>query len=260
MGIDLVIAVVLVLFIFLGYRQGLLRQLANLGALAAASLLAGIAGHEAAVLISGSRTASVVLYAGCCAVAWVLLLLVFHLIFRFAARKLGSEKEGEPKPWNKKLGALFGAAEALLLAWFVVGLLDALPEDYRKQHLPRVHRELEGSLFTNWVVRPTNPATRLELQSIISDLATLSEHPDALRGIERKPEIQRIANHPKMAAILHDEGLVTDWQQGRIGRVFSDRKVREALEDAELRKMLRELPVGTILHEAAERARHADKR
>ncbi len=256
MGVDLIVLIVLVVFVFLGWRRGLLRHLAGLGALVVASLAAGFAAREGAALIAPKGgMPSAATYAICCVVAWLVLYFVCRFIFRLVAKKIGSTEQGEPKPWNKKLGALAGAIEALLVCWLVIGILDALPEDFRKQQLPRVHRELEGSLFTNWVVRPTSPATMLELQPLISDLAAVSEHPEALRGVERNEKLRDIVKHPKVAAIVTDRALLDTWAAGEYGRFFSDRKVREALEDPEVRKMLRELPVRSILHEAAETVR-----
>lgn len=256
MGVDLIVLILVVLFAFLGYRRGLLRHIASLGALVVASLGAGIVGARGAALLAGrSAMPSPTVYALSCIVAWLVLFAAGRLLFGWAARKLGSDKQGEPKPWNRKLGALAGAGEALLISWLVIGILDALPEDFRKERLPRVHSELEGSPFTNWVVRPTSPARLLEIQPLVSDLAVLSEHPEALRGLERRGEIQKIIAHKKVQAILADSELTKDWLDARYGRFFSSPKVREALEDSELRAMLRELPVRSILHEAAERAR-----
>lgn len=256
MGIDLVVLIAVVLFAFLGYRRGLLRHLAGLGALLAASLAAGFVGTRAAKLIAPkSAMPSFTTYAVCCVVAWVVLFIVARILLGRLARRLGSDQQGEPKPWNRKLGALAGAAEALFLAWLVLGVLDALPEDFRKERLPLVHREIEGSFFTNWVVRPTSPATLLEIQPLVSDLTVLSEHPDALREVGREPKLQAIVTHAKVQAVLTDPALTREWADGQYGRFFSNTKVREALEDSDLRKMLRELPVRDILHKAAERAR-----
>ena len=256
MGLDLIVVILVILFALLGYYRGLLRHLASVGALAIASLTAGIVGRWAVGLLTRAPAMpSPTTYAIACVVAWVALFVLARIVLGRIARKLGSDEQGTPRPWNRKLGALAGAVEVLLLAWVTIGILDALPEDFRKERLPTVHRALEGSLFTNWVVRPTSPATLLEIQPLVSDLAVVTEHPDALRGVERKPEIQKIVRHPKVMAIISDPALIQEWTDGNYGRFFSDRKVREALEDNELRTMLRELPVRSILHEAAERAR-----
>jgi len=256
MGIDLIVLVLVVLFGFLGYRRGLLGHLASLGALVVASLAAGFVGTQAAMLVAPrSAMPSPTVYAICCVAAWVVIFILSRIVFGRLAKKLGSDEQGEPKPWNRKLGALAGAAEALLLSWLVVGLLDALPEDYRKERLPMVHRELEGSPFTNYVVRPTSPATLLELSLLIPDLAVLSEHPEALSIVAQRDDIKGIAGHPKVQEVLNDTELMKEWMAGNYGRFSSHPKVRSALEDDGLRTMLRKVPVRAILHEAAERAR-----
>jgi uncharacterized membrane protein required for colicin V production len=257
--IDIVVGVLVLLFAALSYRRGLLRRLAGIAALVIASLTAGFVGREAAAYAAQRwGYSSAVLYAVCCVVAWVVLFLVSRLILRRIAKGLGSDEEGDVKPWNKKLGALFGILEAAALCWLVVGILDAVPEDIRAERFTGLHNQLEGSFFTNWVVRPTNPATRLELQPMIDDLAVVADEPQALRGIERHEKLQALFRNEKLQAVLADEKLLTEWQKGRYARFFADRKVREALEDPELRDLIRELPVQEILHEAAERARKAE--
>jgi len=136
-----------------------------------------------------------------------------------------------------------------------VGILGAIPEDICARRLPRLHDQLEGSMFSVWVVRPTSPGTRLELQPLVSDMSVVAEHPKALRGVERNPEIQKLLTNKKLMAVLQDKELLREWQRGRIASFFSDRKVRQAIEDPELRQMLRDLPIRQILREAAERAR-----
>ena len=256
MTLDLAVLLVVILFTFLGYRRGLLRMLANLGALVIASLTAGLLARGIIdVVTSRSGMSSLAVYLLCCLGAWLLIFIVARIVLGVIARKLGCEKEGAPKPWNKKLGALFGAIEALVFAWFTIGMLDALPEDFRKERIPQVHQQLTGSLFTNWVVRPTSPATMFEIQPLISDLAVLTGHPEALRGIEGKPEIKKLIANDKVKAVLNDQSLIEDWRAGRYNRFFSAPKVRDALEDAEVRQMLRDLPIRTILHDAAQSVR-----
>ncbi|MBM4037641.1 MAG: CvpA family protein [Planctomycetes bacterium] len=257
MGMDLIVLLLLVLFAVLGYCRGLLRHLASVGALVIASLAAGIVGRWAVGLFTRAPAMpSPLTYVIACVVAWAVLFIACRLILGRIAKKLGSDEKGEPKPWNRKLGALAGAAEVLLLAWVVIGILDALPEDFRKERLPVVHRELNGSLFTNYVVRPTSPATLLELQVLIPDLAVLSEHPEELSPVvAENKDFAEIARHPRVKAILGNPGLMKEWMAGNYGRFFANDEVRKALEDGELREKMRKVPVRAILHEAAEKAR-----
>jgi len=256
MIIDIVVGVALLLFAALSYRKGLLRKLANLGALVVASLGSGFVGHLAAgYVIAKWDINSTLAYGVCALLAWIVLFLVARLILRMVAKGLGSDEEGDVRPWNKKLGGLFGAIEALAIAWLIVGILDAIPEDVRVRRVAALHDQLEASFFATYVVRPTSPATRLELQPLIDDLTVVANQPAALSGIERRQELRTLFSNEKFRAVLTDQELLDEWRKGRFARFFGDRKVREALEDPELRKLVRELPVKEILHEAAERAR-----
>jgi uncharacterized membrane protein required for colicin V production len=258
MIIDIVVGVLALLFGALSYRRGLLAMLAGILSLVIACVAAGFVGGRAAGLAAERWNVSAPwVYAICCVLAWVVLYVLARIMLGFIAKRLGSGEEGKPKPWNKQLGFLFGALEALVLCWFVLAILDAIPEDSRSRSWPRLHDELEGSFFTTYVVRPTSPAAYLELQPLIADLTALAENPKALEAIEGKPEIQQFVEHEKVQAILKDEKIVEEWKRGRPARLLSHPTIRDALEDPELRKMLRELPIRQILHEAAEKARQA---
>ncbi len=257
MVIDIAVLIALLVLMATSYRKGLLRKLASIAALLIASLAVGFVAREAAAFAQARWQFNPALtYALCCVVGWLLLFYFSRFILGLIAKKLGSGEEGKPKPWNRKLGALFGALEALALGWLIVGMLDAIPEDIRARRLPRLHDQLEGSLFTSWVVRPTSPAALLELQPLISDLTVVADDPEALRAVQTSRKLRALVRHPKVAAIIEDEGLLEEWRRGRLARFFADRKVREALEDPEVRKLIRELPVAEILRQAAETARH----
>jgi len=256
MMVDVAVLVALLVFVAVSYRRGLLRKLASIAALLIACFASGFVAREAAAYaISRWGYNPALTYGICVVLAWLVLFYFSRFIFRRLAKKLGSGEEGKPKPWNRKLGALFGALEALALAWLVVGMLDAIPEDVRARRLPGLHDQLEGSLFTSWVVRTTSPAALLELQPLISDLAVVSDDPKALRAVQTSRKLRALVTHPKVAAIIEDEELLEEWRRGRLARFFADRKVREALEDPEVRKLIRELPVAEILRQAAESAR-----
>ena len=258
MVIDIVVAAVVLLYAALSYWRGLLRWLAGIGAMVIASVASGFVGREAATYATAKWKWDItpaVAYAICCVLAWVVIFIVSRIILRAIAKALGSDAGGTPKPWNRKLGGLCGALVALAVCWFAVGIMDAIPEDIRAQRMPGLHKQLGNSAFTVWVVRPISPAAHLELQPLIADATIVANHPQALQGAEQKQELQKLAAHPKVTAVLGDGKLMEDLKAGRYTSFFSDRKVRDALEDRELRQMMRDLPVREILHEAAERAR-----
>jgi len=257
MVMDVLVLLSILLFAFLGYRSGLLRKLARIASLVVASLAAGHLAHPAARYAGDTwKMNSVVVYIACCVLAWLVLFFVGLFVLGRIAKKLGSGEEGRPRPWNRKLGALFGGLEVFALWWFAIGILDALPEDIRARRLHSVHEQMATSIFAR-VTHATNPAALLELQPLICDIAVIAENPGVLRGVARKPEIQELLQHPKVSGILADEALLEEWRSGRITGFFSSPKVRRALEDHEVRELLRRLPIRDILREAAREAPRA---
>jgi uncharacterized membrane protein required for colicin V production len=251
--IDLVVVLAVVVLVFWGYRQGLLRKLASIGALIIAGLSASFLGREIALVAAKHWDCNpAVAYLICCVLAGALVFVAARLVLGAIARRLGSGEKGEPKPWNKNLGGLFGGLEALVTCWLVVGILDALPEDFRAQKWPGLHRQLKSSVFNAYVVHPTSPARLLELQPLINDLVVLTEQRDGFARLGRDERIRKLCKNPKVNAILSDPALIQAWQKGRYIRFFNDAKVIEALEDKEVRDTVREIK--DILHKAAEEA------
>lgn len=259
MVLDIVVGVLIVAFAAWSYFRGLLRKLAFIGALVVASLGAGFAGQRLARLAAerweiGAMT---VLYLVCTVLGWVVVFVVSWVVFRLLARWLGSDEEGRPAKWNKVLGGLAGAAEAAILCWFPLAVLDAVPEDTRARHMAPLHRQMENS----WVmlaVDYTNPAARLELQPLIEDASAIAARPAVLRDLRDEEVVRRLRQHEKVQAILADEALLGEFRDGHLRRFFSDRRVRDALEDREIRELLREADMRDTLRRLAAKARADD--
>lgn len=256
MAIDIVVAVLIAMFTVWSYFRGLLRKLAFIGALVVASLGAGFAGRWIARFAAerweiGAMT---LLYMACTIVGWVVVFVVSWVVFRLLARWLGSDEEGRPAKWNKMLGGVAGAAEAVILCWFPLAMVDAVPEDTRARYMAPLHRQMENS----WVmlaVDHTNPASRLELQPLIEDVSAIAARPAVLRDLRDEEVVRRLRQHDKVQAVLADEALVAEFRDGHLRRFFSDRRVRDALEDREIRKLLREADMRDTLRRLAAKAR-----
>ncbi|MFP4057159.1 MAG: CvpA family protein [Candidatus Brocadiia bacterium] len=259
MIIDGVVLLATLLFALLAYWRGLLRKLAGIAAILIACVAVAFGGKELASLVAGQwELDPAAIYIPVCIAGWLLVFILCRLTFGFLARKLGSAEDGKPRPWNRKLGALFGAIEGLALCWFVVGVMDCIPEDRRAQHAPGLHEQMKASFFTQ-LTHATNPAAYLELQPLISDLAVLSQYPQLLNQLEEDEDVQELLQHEKVKAILEDEALVEEWQEGHYPYVLADRKVREALEDPEVRGALRRVPLRDAVHRLAEEARQREE-
>jgi membrane protein required for colicin V production len=253
--LDLVVLGLVLLFLLHGFVKGLLRKLAGIAALIGASIGVGfVAAAAAAYAQERWNTTAVWLHPVCAVLGWIVLYLVLRIVLGLLAKLLLAAMGEGVKSWDRKLGALFGAIEALVLCWFIVTLLDAYPEDLRAQQLPQLHEEMQRSLFGR-LVHETNPAVRLELQPLIADLATVARKPAALRSLAHEPDVAKFLQHPKVRAIVADPQLAQEFAQGDRGRFFDDPKVRDALQDPEVRDMLRQLPIRDLLRKAAEEAR-----
>ena len=257
MYIDCLVAVCVLVFALYGCWRGLLRKLASLGSLVIATLAAGYVGSGLAAYAADRwRVSSPMVSIVCILVGWVMLFVLCRILLGLAAKALGSSPEGKPKPWNRLLGALFGAAEALLLCWFVVGALDAVPEDIRVARLPRLHEQMKRSGFATFT-HGTSPLAWLELRPLIADVAAIADNPQALRSLAEDPTVRRLVEHPKVREVLRDEKLVEEVKRGRVFRFLSDRRVADALEDAEVRQLLRSSSLREVVRRTADEARKA---
>ncbi len=256
--LDGIVLAVVVLFLLHGLFRGLLRKLAGIGALIGACVAVGFVAAEATTYIRERWDVTAAWLHPVCAIAgWLALYILLRIILGLLARALLAALGDGVRSWDRKLGALFGAVEALVLCWFVVTILDAYPEDKRAEQAPGLHEQLGRSFFAR-VVHDTNPAVRLELQPLIADLTTVSEQPGALENLRDEPEVAEVAQHAKVQAILNDPALLQMFAQGKMERFFDDPKVQAAVQDPEVRSMLRRLPIRELLRKAAERAREQE--
>ena len=252
--LDLIVVVVVLLFVVHGYFRGLLRKLAGIAALVIASLGVGfVAGEAAQYLQERMQVSSPWIHVGCAVVGWIVLYTLLRLILGLIARVVLSALGKEVKSWDRKLGAVFGGLQAVVLCWFVVLIADAFPADKRAQYVPPVHRELQRSVFAD-VVHQTSPAAWLELQPLMADLTTVCEHPESLRTLGKRKEVLELLRNEKVRSALTDEEVIGHWMAGRHGRALSNRKAADALQDPEVRGLLRDLPIRDILRQAAEEA------
>lgn len=258
MVIDIVVGVLVLLFAIYSYRRGLLRKLAGIASLVIASVAAGFVGREFAMFAGERWNVSMPgMYIACGVLAWLVLYIVGRIVLGTIARKLGTNQQGESRGWNKWLGGLFGALEIVVLCWFIVAILDAIPEDTRARRLPSLHQQMDQSVFAV-ATHATSPAALLELQPLIADVSAIAEQPKVLQNLEGEAAVQDLLRHEKVKDIMADEKLMEHWRAGRIPRFFADSKVRAALENHELREMLRKSDVRATVRRMAEKAREME--
>lgn len=259
MVIDIVVAILVLGYATWSYVRGLLLKLAGIAALIVASLGAKLLGQLIAHWAAArwNIQTMTVLYVVCTLVAWVVLFILGLLVLRRLAKWMGSNKEGKPAAWNKLLGGVLGLGQMLLFCWFLLAIVDAVPEDYRARHIGPLHREMEASWFC-LAVHATNPAARLELQPLIDDVSAIAAQPAALKSLQDEDVVRKLSRNPKIEEILADPKLLEEFRAGKLRRFFSDRRVRDALEDSEIRATLREADLRDTLRRLAAEARELD--
>jgi hypothetical protein len=253
--IDAAAILIVLLFALHGYWRGLLRKLAGIGAFVIASITVGIVAERAAAWVSQRWDVHPVLvYLPCCVVGWLVIFIVCRVLLGSVAGALGGGADGKPSSWNRQLGAIFGAVEALALCWFVVGILLSFPPDWRKERMPAVHKELDRSVLAK-VTQQTNPSIFVAFGTLISDMDVLASEPEALEELAADPSVRKVVANRKVMEVLTDEGLVEEWRQGRRMSFLTDRKVLNALEDSEVAGLLRDPEFREAVHKVAERVR-----
>jgi uncharacterized membrane protein required for colicin V production len=257
--IDTAAIFIVMLFALHGYWRGLLRKLAGIGAFIIASITVGMVAERAAAWISQRWDVHPMLvYLPCCVVGWFAIFIICRVLLGFVAAALGGGADGKPSSWNRQLGAVFGAVEALALCWFVVGILLSFPPDWRRERMPAVHSALGESRFA-LITQKTNPSIFVAFGTLISDMDVLASEPEALEELAADPAVRKVVAHKKVLEVLNDEGLVKEWRQGRRMSFLTDRKVLNALEDSEVAGLLRDPEFREAVHKVADRVRRERK-
>jgi len=257
--IDAAAFFIFVLFVLHGYWRGLLRKLAGIGAFVIASVTVGFVAERAAATISERWDVHPVLvYLPCCVVGWLVIFIICRVVLGMIASALGGGATGKPSGWNRQLGAVFGAVEAVAVCWFLVGILLSLPPDWRKAKMPAVHEALQNSSVAE-VTEKTNPSIFVAFGALITDMGVIAKEPAALEELGRDPAVMKVIANQKVLDVLTDDDLVEEWRQGRRMSFLTDRKVLNALEDSGVAELLRDEEFRAAVHRVAEKVREDEK-
>lgn len=142
MGLDLLVGGTVLLFALLGAASGALLQSTRLAAIVAGVVLAKPVSHAIAPAF-GSLGLSVR------AAAWIgtaVSGVAIYLVFRMGGRAIGRllAEDREVRAWDRALGGLFGATQALVVIWVLLSAVLLL------EHAPprlRLHLPEGGSFF-----------------------------------------------------------------------------------------------------------------
>jgi len=224
MWIDIVAVLYIGFMTFLGYRQGMLKQILSLGAIVLVFVLAGPLASVTERFIPLGFIPNVMLAA-------ILVYVVARIIFWLLNSQLGKKESGEVVPWNRNLGTALGMTKGILLAWLVACLLLTLLTAFQA-NFPTLHKSLSGST-TGRIAGVTNP-----LQPVMRFFELLKEYaksPTMQQNVKRHPDVQRFLQDPQVQKVIHSEAVFA-----RL-RAIDSRMVRKAMK---LLRILEEASTG----------------
>ncbi|RMG19947.1 MAG: CvpA family protein, partial [Deltaproteobacteria bacterium] len=195
MLVDLLFLTLCLLFAVVGGFSGFLKQLVHLVALGGAWVAARLTGPHLARLLTGSLGLHPIAALGAGSVlAGTLAFVVVLLGGRLAVRRLRGA--GGPRPWERALGVLLGAAKTGTLLSLVLGLIVLADGFVPLRLLPKDSEVVR-------LVRRHNPvaALPLPLETLHRSLARVAT---ARQGGSDDPLAQALAADPTVGAAAAD--------------------------------------------------------
>ena len=199
MMVDVIAGFVPVFFALLGYVRGILREVLYTGAVVGAWIGSGrLAEHFAPMLQAVGIPASSVPTLSKIA-AGVAVFFVLSLVARGADRAIGRDREGEVKPWNRRLGTLAGLAIGVMVAVFLVALGDAFLQTFPKRSGP-LAKELKQSYLRKQVAE-VEAARRLHMTEFLKTV----RNPKALeRELSKQRQLRELLQDPEVRRLLRE--------------------------------------------------------
>lgn len=217
MMVDVIAGFVPVFFALLGYARGILREALYTGAVVGAWIGSGrLAGHFAPMLRAVGVPASSIPTLSKIA-AGVAVFFVLSLVARGADRAIGRDREGEVKPWNRRLGTLAGLSIGILVAVFLVALGDAFLQTFPKRTGP-LARELKESYLRKQVAE-VDAARRLRM----TDFLKTVRNPEKLeRELSKQRRLRELLEDPEVRRMLREHEKQ---------KAFADRNQRQGFSE-----------------------------
>lgn len=226
MWIDIVAALVIIGITYLGYRQGALKQVLSLAALALVFFFAGPLAQQLSRVLNIGYVVNLVICA-------VLLFVAARVAFWILNRQFGKETSGKPMAWNQNLGVAVGLVKGEVVVWLVACLALVFLTSFPNL-TPDVKSALERSV-TGRVAQATNPFGYMAdffsmMSEVISD--------------EAKRKV--FTSDPQVQTFLRDE---------KVQRLMQSTTLREKLGalDADVIRKAREMHVMEALERATGR-------
>lgn len=237
-------ALFLLLEIYGGWRRGLIRSALHFGTFVGSGIIGLVAGKTVsaavAIILPGLAFVSGVLAGITTGIATLSLCLFFSaLLFK---------RTSQQPPGIMRLifglgGAFFGLLTGLFILWGSVSLIrtsGALAKANSTtpaiSHLSKIKNALEtgpagGLVESIDIISP-------ETYTIIQRVGSLSKNPEAMMRFLDYPEVQQIVGHPRMVALLQDQGIIQAAERKDMLTIMQNRLLHEAVVDPDLQRLV----------------------
>lgn len=239
MLVDIIAVVLVLIFGYIGYRQGFLAQLIRIAGLVAAYFVARMATPGIAEFIARRAEISDILAK---AIAFGAVFFLVWLIFSLVAMSL-RQKLGEEGPafsfFQRGLGGLLGALKGALLVYVIVSLLLV-----GRQTSESLSMDLSGSIVAKEVAR--HDLLQAEILPRVRALGRMMEllhDENAMARMREDPRYRAILTSEK-AAFLSEPEIQRAFRERDWAALVTDGRVIELLMDAEVAEAVAELPPG----------------
>jgi hypothetical protein len=255
MGIDIVLAVVILLLMVYGFLAGILRILLFVVSIELAWLASARLGSALGATLAGAAGWPMSVSYGITRLLGGLVLLGSLWIAAATANALwGRTRWGTTRGWNSILGALGGLAIGGTVAFAAASLLqlwhgasaESMPDGLRAQ--------TERSVAVGQAARWTPAA-----QQFFTDALTLVEaarrDPETLRQLRQDEQIRQFLDIPSVAAALEDPDVQALVRERSWNRLLQSDRVKAAADDPAVRRALRELSLVGLIRQRLQRVR-----
>ncbi len=269
------------LFIFIGYRRGILRILALIGAL----LLAGLAAIPLGALLlplvqrAGFIPRALMPVAAPLAAGLVVFIVLSGVAsWLLSRRELGREAQKLPRsePWEKLGGAVLGGLWGCTLVVLVVtglhllGRVDqeltlatgetqkaeaaeSVPAAPPRNAYQQFNQQIDASPLAS-IVQQVNPSEE-RISKVFGSLAKVTSDPVLLERFRTHPSIARLTDLPQLKAVAQDPEIQGLLQNRQYYALLDDPKLAALLQDKALVEECRKVDLETVLAEVQQRSR-----
>ncbi len=245
MILDLLLVAFCLMGLINGYRRGVGLEMIKLGG----AIVGGVAAVFLVPWLGGYLSTSTgMTYISAHVWAFVAAGLLILLLTDLPARVVGRLRPSAPERSSRVVGAGFGLLRNLLIAALLAGLI---------QYYPGLWSGLESRAFAPTYDATLEPAVQggLGEDHLIFTGREMLGDPEMVDRVAESPEIQELADNPKVQALIEDQAIRRAAREGDYAKLANDPRVNELLKDPEFRRK-----VQRAMRQAIERAKRESRR